>query len=137
MRELKELHLKGISQQINDLGGAVGFRLFNKRESIPNLYGETKRKAYSAPFTLPAFVNVNPTEDMITEAGLDKNKTKVIVKVARSALIRVGLVNSAGELRITTDDVMVIGGVMYDITAITPAVLFNQHQLFAFGGYRG
>lgn len=126
-----------VYKQIEKFGIPIQIQKFNKMESSKHpVYHETKRKRYFNPVIMKALVYFNPSEDIIVEAGLDKDRTEVMVKIPRITLLNAQLLTPSGELLITTDDLLIINNIRYNINQIKPSILAGVFHLYTFGARR-
>lgn len=134
MNNIKQTAFNKISKH----GVEVTFKRFSGQETIKSsIYGESKNKKFSEGNKVKALVYFNPTYDMITEAGMDKSRTEIIVKVSKEEMFRANLLDPNGEPKIISDDIMVINGLNYKINKTTLQALYKgEFNLFAFGGIR-
>lgn len=129
---------KQIGQFISKAGSNVGIMLLNRNETIrDDVYGETKQKRYMPQILVPAFIYFDPSEEMLTESGMEKELTEVLVKISRDALKQKNLIDRNGNTVITQDDKLIINTVAYKIQTIKPAVHFREHLIFYIGCLRG
>lgn len=126
-----------VYKQIEKFGFPIEIQRFNKVESKKDsIYHETKYKKYYNPDIMKAMVYFNPSEDIILEAGLDKDRTEIMVKIPRITLIKNMFITPSGELLITTDDLLIISDVRYNINQVKPSVLAGIFHLYTLGARR-
>lgn len=128
---------KDVYRQIEKFGTPIEIQRFNKVESKKDsIYHETKYKKYYNPVIMKAFVYFNPSEDIILEAGLDKDRTEIMVKIPKITLIKNTLITPSGEMIINTDDLLIIDEIRYNINQVKPSILAGEFHLYTFGARR-
>jgi hypothetical protein len=133
--------MRSFTKQINDFitanGGTVNIMMLNPSElQRSKTYGESKVKKYFPAIPIPAFIYFNPSEEMLTEAGMEKEFTEILVKVPLGSLRQKNLMKQDGNCRITQDDLMLINGNKYKVYTVKPAVHLKEHQIYYLGGIR-
>jgi hypothetical protein len=127
---------KAVENQIKKTGNTIYIKRFNP-STEKNIYGESKRKLYRPPTPIPAMVKFNPSEETITEAGLKKEQLDVLVRIAYESLAVRKLTSKDGMGTIlTTDDLLVINNIEYNITQLIPVAQFGQFLLYHIGGIK-
>lgn len=129
-----------LSRQIKDLIKKAGSKIIIRKYDIysnkDEVYGESKTKRYLAPIELSALVYFDPAEEMLSENGMDKDLTELLVKIAYQELAVKNLISPKGGTTITQDDLFVINGVKYKINRVKPSVHYNKHLIYVFGAIR-
>lgn len=127
---------KQIAQFVRENGGKVGIRLYDVSSTKNDIYGESKKKKYKPPVFVYGFVYLEPSDEMLTEVGTEKELTDIIVKIPKEEFKRVGLLTKDDKLLVNQDDLIEFNTTTYNISKIKPTTYLNSHLMYAIGGQK-
>jgi hypothetical protein len=127
---------KQIQSIIKKAGSTIFIKIFDDSSVNASIYKETKSKKYLTPIPLNGLVYYDPSDEMLSDAGMDKELTQIIVKIPYLDAKSKNLIDTNENLKIDQDDILVVNSIEYKITKVKPSVHFRTHQIFVIGGIR-
>ena len=126
-----------VNYQIRLLGTHVYIHKFDEEKTGKNsIYNEASEKKYKAPISLIAIPVFDLSEKILTEAGMDRANTDVILKTSRTQLLNKKLLGRNEKLFINENDLVELNGEKFEITKISPKDHYEYFQVYYIGAQK-